>query len=66
MILKWLKDEAHAIDADGKPFNYTCDIIEASDTAGGRLNTHSFDDNQEDLYYDVGAMRYPDNDVMQR
>ena len=64
MILKWLK--AHAVDTDSQPFNYTCDIIEASSVAGGRLNTHSFSDTQQDLYFDVGAMRYPKNDVMTR
>jgi hypothetical protein len=64
MILKWLK--AHAVDADSKPFNYTCDIVEASSVAGGRLNTHSFSGTQQDLYFDVGAMRYPQNDVMTR
>jgi NAD(P)-binding Rossmann-like domain len=64
MVLKWLK--ANAVDADSKPFNYTCDIIEASSIAGGRLNTHSFSDTQQDLYFDVGAMRYPQNDVMTR
>ena len=63
-ILKWLK--ANAVDGDGNPFNYTCEIIEASSEVGGRLNTHSFDETQQDLYFDVGAMRYPENNVMTR
>ena len=64
MILKWLK--TNAVDDDGNPFDYTCDIIEASNDVGGRLNTHTFSDAQQNLYFDVGAMRYPKNDVMIR
>jgi hypothetical protein len=64
MILKWLKK--NAVDASNKPFDYTCDIIEASKVVGGRLSTYSFNEAQQDLYFDVGAMRYPQNDVMTR
>lgn len=43
------------------------DIIEASDGSrvGGRLYTHRFSETEHD-YYDVGAMRFPENDVMDR
>ena len=64
MILKWLKE--HASDEKGRTFDYRCDIIEASGNVGGRLNTHSFSNAQKDLYFDVGAMRYPENDIMKR
>lgn len=38
-------------------------IIEASDRIGGRVYTHRFTDDPGD-YYDVGAMRFPDNPIM--
>ncbi|EER23298.1 hypothetical protein D8B26_001388 [Coccidioides posadasii str. Silveira] len=43
------------------------DILEAStrDRVGGRLYTHHFSKEPHD-YYDVGAMRFPDNPVMRR
>ncbi|KAK2043689.1 flavin-containing amine oxidoreductase [Colletotrichum somersetense] len=46
------------------------DILEASDKTrfGGRLFTHYFDDPPKRVhdYYDVGAMRFPENNVMDR
>jgi Flavin containing amine oxidoreductase len=47
-------------------FNVDYDILEAQDRVGGRLYTFSFDENNSHLYYDIGAMRYPDNVVMKR
>lgn len=41
------------------------EIIEASDRIGGRVYTHYFSDDPGD-YYDVGAMRFPDNPIMSR
>ncbi|ROV86981.1 hypothetical protein VSDG_10088 [Cytospora chrysosperma] len=43
------------------------DIIEAADESrlGERLFTHSFSGDEHD-YYDVGAMRFPDNVIMKR
>lgn len=43
------------------------DITEAADEArlGGRLYTHRFSKEEHD-YYDVGAMRFPENPVMNR
>lgn len=39
------------------------DILEASDRTGGRIYTHYFSNVPHD-YYDVGAMRFPDIDIM--
>jgi flavin-dependent amine oxidoreductase len=47
-------------------FHVDYDILEASPRIGGRLFTHFFDANQQLLYYDVGAMRFPENPVMKR
>ena len=52
-----------------KGFNVQYDIFEAGKEVGGRLYTHEFtkitEENPHD-YYDVGAMRFPDNSVMKR
>ncbi|KAJ0332484.1 hypothetical protein COL922a_011481 [Colletotrichum nupharicola] len=44
------------------------EILEAAseDRFGGRLYTHHFSKDGTHDYYDVGAMRFPENDVMQR
>lgn len=55
-------------------FNVTYDILEASnkDRLGGRLYTYNFVPNGTENpqgphdYYDVGAMRFPDNPIMAR
>jgi hypothetical protein len=48
-------------------FHVDYDILEASSQPGGRLFTYPFDpDTKTHLYYDVGAMRFPDNPVMKR
>ncbi|KAH6643229.1 L-amino acid oxidase [Boeremia exigua] len=39
------------------------DILEASDRTGGRIYSHYFSDIPHD-YYDIGAMRFPDIDIM--
>lgn len=39
------------------------DILEASDRSGGRIYSHYFSDVPHD-YYDIGAMRFPDIDIM--
>jgi len=43
------------------------DIIEAAgeERVGGRLFTHKFSEAEHD-YYDVGAMRFPENEIMAR
>jgi hypothetical protein len=47
--------------------NISYDILEASgeERLGGRLYTHKFSDKPHD-YYDVGAMRFPMNKIMDR
>jgi monoamine oxidase len=39
------------------------DILEASDRTGGRIYSHYFSDARHD-YYDIGAMRFPDIEIM--
>ncbi|KAF4575442.1 hypothetical protein EYR40_004818 [Pleurotus pulmonarius] len=51
--------------------NIKYEIIEATGRSGGRLYTHKFkkqdgSPGDEYDYYDVGAMRFPDNEVMRR
>jgi protoporphyrinogen oxidase len=41
------------------------DIFEASDRIGGRCRTYEFSKIPHD-YYDIGAMRFPDIEVMSR
>jgi hypothetical protein len=53
----------------GVPLSFEYDILEAagSDRVRGRLVTYDFGGPREDHdYYDVGAMRFPDNPVMKR
>lgn len=56
-----------------KKVQFKYDILEASERVGGRLFTYNFDDSPINRdgsvnrnYYDVGAMRFPDNPVMER
>ena len=41
------------------------EIIEANDRFGGRVYTHKFSDAPHN-YYDVGAMRFPEIDIMKK
>ncbi|KAK6337079.1 hypothetical protein TWF718_009865 [Orbilia javanica] len=41
------------------------EILEAANRVGGRVYTHHFSPSRHD-YYDVGAMRFPDTDIMER
>lgn len=61
LLFDWLNQEL------GGKLRIDYDIIEAADASrlGGRLFTHSFSGDEHD-YYDVGAMRFPDNDIMKR
>jgi hypothetical protein len=65
MILDYLNKK---FQNDG--FHVGYDILEAagSDRVGGRLFTHYFTGQPQGKhdYYDVGAMRFPDNPIMQR
>ncbi|KAG9050159.1 hypothetical protein FS837_007458 [Tulasnella sp. UAMH 9824] len=52
---------AMILDSLGIPF----EILEASGRTGGRVYTHEFSKKEHD-YYDVGAMRFPDEPAMSR
>ncbi|KAK7421614.1 hypothetical protein QQX98_002081 [Neonectria punicea] len=60
MVLDWLNERVQGLDID-------YDIIEAAgeERLGGRLYTHKFSEKEHD-YYDVGAMRFPNNEIMTR
>ncbi|KAG8667982.1 hypothetical protein FPOAC1_012824 [Fusarium poae] len=61
LVFDWLNEECKD---QGLKINY--DIIEAAENRlGGRLYTHRFSDAEHD-YYDVGAMRFPNNTIMRR
>lgn len=66
MMLDYLNKELELRD---KQLRFDYEILEAAgpDRVGGRLYTHNFS-GQRDChdYYDVGAMRFPDNPVMAR
>jgi len=49
--------------------NISYDLLEATGPSllGGRLYTHRFTENPlEHQYYDIGAVRFPKNEVMDR
>ncbi|KAF7560122.1 hypothetical protein G7046_g4037 [Stylonectria norvegica] len=64
MVFDWLNENPE-LKGQGLEIDY--DIIEAAgeDRLGGRLYTHNFSEKEHD-YYDVGAMRFPNNSVMKR
>lgn len=64
LLFDWLNDHPR-LEGKGLKINY--DILEAAgaDRLGGRLYTHHFSDEEHD-YYDVGAMRFPNNSIMKR
>ncbi|KAK6708353.1 hypothetical protein SNK04_009316 [Fusarium graminearum] len=64
LLFDWLNHHP-ALKDKGLKINY--DIMEAAgaDRLGGRLYTHHFTDEEHD-YYDVGAMRFPNNYIMKR
>lgn len=55
LLFDWLNKQVQGLHID-------YDIFEAADESriGGRLFTHKFSQEEHD-YYDVGAMRFPDN-----
>ncbi|KAM5341884.1 hypothetical protein ACJ41O_014915 [Fusarium nematophilum] len=67
MVFDWLNEHP---ELKGRlEINY--DILEAAgeERLGGRLYTHKFSDGdpvKTHDYYDVGAMRFPNNDIMKR
>ncbi|KAF4448614.1 hypothetical protein F53441_7989 [Fusarium austroafricanum] len=62
MVFDWLNEECKDL---GLKIDY--DIIEAAkmNRLGGRLYAHRFSYEEHD-YYDVGAMRFPNNTIMKR
>ena len=60
LLLDWLQEMVPEL-------KISYDIIEAAgpERLGGRLYTHKFTERKHD-YYDIGAMRFPDNDIMSR
>ncbi|KAF5579664.1 amino-acid oxidase [Fusarium pseudocircinatum] len=62
MVFDWLNEQCKE---EGLKIEY--DIMEAAkmNRLGGRLYTHRFSDEAHD-YYDVGAMRFPNNTIMKR
>ncbi|RGP71959.1 hypothetical protein FSPOR_3074 [Fusarium sporotrichioides] len=64
LLFDWLNDHP---DLQGKGLKINYDILEAAGAQrlGGRLYTHHFSDEEHD-YYDVGAMRFPNNTIMRR
>lgn len=62
LLFDWLNEKC---EKDGLKIDY--DIIEAAkmNRLGGRLYTHRFSHDAHD-YYDVGAMRFPNNSIMKR
>ncbi|KAH7127975.1 hypothetical protein B0J13DRAFT_483485 [Dactylonectria estremocensis] len=66
MLLDYLN---HELELKGVPLTFQYEILEAAgpDRVGGRLYTHNFSKSKDTRdYYDVGAMRFPDNPVMAR
>ncbi|OBS26167.1 hypothetical protein FPOA_00109 [Fusarium poae] len=64
LLFDWLNDHPN-LQGQGLSIDY--DIFEAAGVKrlGGRLYTHHFSTEEHD-YYDVGAMRFPNNFVMTR
>ncbi|KAI1064514.1 hypothetical protein LB506_008040 [Fusarium annulatum] len=64
LLFDWLNDHE---DLKGESLKISYDILEAAgaERLGGRLYTHHFSDEEHD-YYDVGAMRFPNNTIMTR
>ncbi|KAM0558066.1 hypothetical protein ACHAPJ_005233 [Fusarium lateritium] len=64
LLFDWLNDHPNLKD---KKLKIKYDILEAAgaERLGGRLYTHHFSDEEHD-YYDVGAMRFPNNSIMKR
>ncbi|KAG6356010.1 hypothetical protein INS49_015395 [Diaporthe citri] len=69
LILDWLNKNLGK-DKGEEYLDIDYEILEAADEdrLGGRLYTHRFSDLKGGVhdYYDVGAMRFPENDVMKR
>lgn len=69
LILDWLNENLGKKSGE-EYLDIDYEILEAADKdrVGGRLYTHRFSGIEGGVhdYYDVGAMRFPENDVMKR
>lgn len=70
LLLDWLNEKLGKKSGEKEYLDIDYEILEAAgeDRLGGRLYTHRFSGLQGGVhdYYDVGAMRFPENDVMNR
>lgn len=70
LLLDWLNDQLGEKSGEKEYLDIDYEILEAAgeDRLGGRLYTYRFSDLQGGVhdYYDVGAMRFPENGVMNR
>ncbi|KAK6526016.1 hypothetical protein TWF281_011057 [Arthrobotrys megalospora] len=68
-LFDWLNQHLSAHPRSGGPKNENLEfefkILEAANRVGGRIYTHHFSPGNHD-YYDVGAMRFPDTEIMKR
>ncbi|KAI1809740.1 amine oxidase [Poronia punctata] len=67
MVLDYLNEQLSKRNPFSPIVRFTYEIYEASseERLGGRLFTYKFSEDDHN-YYDVGAMRFPDNAVMKR
>ncbi|KAI8316030.1 hypothetical protein K4K61_011058 [Colletotrichum sp. SAR11_59] len=67
LVIDWINETIQKHVGFGK-LKIDYEILEAAgeDRFGGRLYTHRFSKDGTHDYYDVGAMRFPANDVMDR
>lgn len=65
LIIDYLNEKSN--DWENGKLNISYDILEAAgpERLGGRLYTYKFSGKKHD-YYDVGAMRFPNNKIMER
>ena len=54
------------LNANVPGLNVQYDIFDSQTQVGGRLYTYNFGQDSPHLYYDVGAMRFPENKIMAR
>lgn len=68
LALDWINDTIESYEHGKGKLKVEYEILEAGskERSGGRLYTHRFSGDGLHDYYDVGAMRFPDNSVMQR
>ncbi|KAK1624992.1 hypothetical protein BDP81DRAFT_474713 [Colletotrichum phormii] len=70
LLLDWLNKELGKQSGEEEYLDIDYDILEAAgeERLGGRLYTYRFSGSDGGVhdYYDVGAMRFPENDVMDR